>query len=234
MKLTPRLLTIAKQVKQGAKVADVGTDHGYIPIWLVENGICDRVIASDINEGPTDNARKAIAAEGYTGQIEARLGGGLMPYEMGEVDTVIIAGMGGLLIADILSERPEMTASVNTFILQPMQAQKELRKWLHEHDFYIKSEHLSREGNRIYEILVVEHGPQNVEDDLRYEIGIDMLKSGDPLSIFFLEKKIKQFKTIIQGLEYSKGDDVAVKKTALEHKLEQLEVMLTCLQTDER
>ncbi len=234
MKLTPRLRAIAELVKQDERVGDIGTDHGYIPIWLVETGRCQKVVASDINAGPTENARRAISLAGLTDQIDARLGGGLLPYTVGEIDTVIIAGMGGLLIADILMERPEMTASVKRFILQPMQAQAELRKWLHEHDYYIIEERLAREGNRIYEILVVEHDAQNIEDEISYELGVNMLKTGDDLSIFFMEKKIKQLKAIVGGLQHSKDDTADVRITALRHKLERFEEVLKCLLTGEK
>ncbi len=176
MKLTPRLKTIADLVPKGTIVGDVGSDHGYVPIYLVENNICERAIASDINEGPTENARQAVSEADLTEKIDVRHGGGLLPYEVGEIETVIIAGMGGLLIRDILLERPEMTESIKTFVLQPMVAQDELRMWLSQNGFKIVDEKLSQEAHRMYEILVVEHGQMTIEDPLSYEIGIKLLK----------------------------------------------------------
>ena len=229
MKLTPRLKTIADLVPQGTIVGDVGSDHGYVPIYLVENGICETAIASDINEGPTDNARQAVLEAGLTESIDVRHGGGLLPYKVGEVETVIIAGMGGLLIRDILLERPEMTESVKTFILQPMVAQDELRAWLADNNFRIIEEKLSQEAHRMYEIIVVEHGEMIIDDPLKYEIGVKLLKSEDPLSIVFMDKKIKQIKEIIRGLESSKKEESKLKIPELKEKLKRMEAVRECL-----
>ena len=229
MKLTPRLKTIADLVPKGSMVGDVGSDHGYVPIYLVESAICDKAIASDINEGPTDNARQAVRDAGLTESIEVRLGGGLVPYEVGEIETVIIAGMGGLLIRDILLERPEMTKSVKTFILQPMVAQDELRQWLVENGFKIVDEKLSQEAHRMYEILVVEHGQMTIEDPLQYELGVHLIKKEDPLSSVFLDKKIKKTKEIIMGLEASKKEESKVKIPELKEKLQRMEEIRACL-----
>ncbi len=229
MKLTPRLKTIADLVEKGSVIGDVGTDHGYVPIYLIENGICDKAIATDINEGPTDNARQAVQTADLSDRIEVRLGGGLTPYEPGEVDTVIIAGMGGLLIRDILMERPEMTASVKNFILQPMVAQDELRKWLAMNHFKIVDERLSQEAHRMYEILVVEHGEMQFDDPIECEIGKFLIKKDDPLSKVFLDKKIKQAGEIIRGLQASKKEDAKDKLPELEEKLKVLEARRACL-----
>ncbi len=229
MKLTPRLQTIADLVQPGSVIGDVGTDHGYVPIYLIENGICNSAIATDINAGPTENAKQAVQGAGLLEKIDVRLGGGLLPYKVGEVDTVIIAGMGGLLIRDILVERPEMTRSVKQFILQPMVAQDQLRKWLCQNHFKITNEKLSIEGQRIYEVMVVEHGEMIIEDELDYELGVFLMKKEDPLSILFLEKKVKQTKEIIAGLKSSKKASAQAKLPALEEKLKGLEARLKCL-----
>ncbi len=229
MKLTPRLKTIAELVPQGSIAGDVGSDHGYVPIYLVENEICETAIASDINEGPTDNARQAVREAGLTKSIDVRHGGGLLPYEVGEVDTVIIAGMGGLLIRDILLERPEMTDSVKTFILQPMVAQDELRAWLTDNGFKIIEEKLSQEAHRMYEIMVVEHGEMTIDDPLKYEIGVKLLKSEDPLSKVFIDRKIKQIEEIIRGLESSKKEESKLKIPELKEKLKRMEAVRECL-----
>jgi tRNA (adenine22-N1)-methyltransferase len=229
MKLTPRLQTIADLIEPGSVIGDVGTDHGYLPIYLIEKGICSSAIATDINAGPAENARQAVRGAGLLENIDIRLGGGLLPYSVGEVDTVIIAGMGGLLIRDILIERPEMTQSVKRFILQPMVAQDELRRWLCQNHFKITNEMLSVEGQRIYEVMVVEHGHMTIDNELDYELGLYLIKENDPLSVFFLEKKVKQTKEIIAGLKSSKKESAQAKVPALENKLRGLEARLKCL-----
>jgi len=229
MKLTPRLKTIADLVPKGSMVGDVGSDHGYVPIYLVESGICDKAIASDINEGPTDNARQAVKEADLTQSIDVRHGGGLLPYKVGEIETVIIAGMGGLLIRDILLERPEMTQSVTTFILQPMVAQDELREWLVSNNFKIIDEKLSQEAHRMYEILVVEHGKMIIEDPIQYDLGIHLIKKEDPLSKVFLDKKIKKAQDILKGLEASKKEESKDRIPELQKKLMRMEEMRACL-----
>ncbi len=229
MKLTPRLKTIADLVPRGSIAGDVGSDHGYVPIYLVEEGICETAIASDINEGPTDNARQAVNEAGLNDKIQVRHGGGLLPYAVGEVDTVIIAGMGGLLIRDILLEKPEMTASVKTFVLQPMVAQSELREWLSKNSFKIVDEKLALEDRRMYEIMVVEHGEMTIDDPLNYEIGLKLIDKNDPLSKVFLEKRIRKIEGIVKGLNASKNEESKARIPELNEKLKKMEAILSCL-----
>lgn len=229
MKLTSRLQTIADMVPEGGIVGDVGTDHGYVPISLIESGRCEKAVASDINEGPTENARQAVREAGLEAQIDVRLGGGLTPYAIGEVDTVIIAGMGGLLIRDILMERPDMTKSVKRFVLQPMVAQDELRAWLDENGFRIVDERLAQEAHRMYEILLVEAGEMNITDPIMYELGVKLIKKDDPLSKVFLDKKIKKIKEIITGLEASRNESAKGRLPEMREKLKKMEAMRSCL-----
>ena len=104
MELSKRLTKVASLVTEGASVADIGTDHGYIPIYLIENQIAARAIALDINKGPLERARMHIVGHGLKGQIETRLSDGLKEVKPGEVDTMIAAGMGGGLVIKILRE----------------------------------------------------------------------------------------------------------------------------------
>lgn len=231
MKLTPRLLTIANFVQKGGVVADIGTDHGYIPVYLIENQIARKVIAADINKGPLFSAKKTIKANGLEDFIETRLGNGLEPLSVGEVDTVIIAGMGGLLIRDILMNHPEVVKSVKQFILQPMVAQDELRKWLIKHNFKIVNEQLVKEEHRIYEVMVVEHGTQTVEDEIYFEIGYKLIESRDPLLREFVHKHIKKQQMILTNLLGQKSEKAKAKKKACEIKMEKLKEVLKCLRS---
>lgn len=226
MKLTPRLLMIAKFVQKGAVVADVGTDHGYIPIYLIKNKIAEKVIATDVNKGPLCSAQTAI--KGYTLEdyIETRLGNGLVPIEPYEVDTVIIAGMGGLLIRDILMGHIEVTKSVCRFILQPMVAQDELRRWLIENNFKIVDEVLVSEDHRIYEIMVVEHGRQNIDDEIYYQIGKKLIENKDPLLEAFIKKHIKKQNDIINNLLEKQTENAKKKLKECEEKVQKLEEVL--------
>ncbi|AOT68501.1 tRNA (adenine(22)-N(1))-methyltransferase [Geosporobacter ferrireducens] len=234
MKLKPRLLAIAQMVKNNSVVADIGTDHGYIPVYLINHEIARKVIAADINRGPLNSANSTIKAHGLENYIETRLGSGLEVLLPGEVDTVIIAGMGGLLIRDLLNARPDIVQTVTTFILQPMVAQDELRKWLIHNSFQIVEEKLVKEDHRIYEIMVVQKGHQEIPDDLYYDIGIKLIENKDPLLREFLLKHIQKNKVIIEGLKDQSSEEGCAKRLSCREKLEKLEEVLQWLNQEEK
>ena len=157
MKLTDRLLKIASLVTEGKRVADIGTDHGYIPVYLLNKNKVPFAILSDVNKGPLDNARKEVRHNNLLDKTDLRLGSGIEVLKKGEVDEVIIAGMGGILISELLEANKEVSHSVDKLILQPMQAQDELRKYLFSNGYEILNEALVKEDFRIYEILEVKY-----------------------------------------------------------------------------
>lgn len=234
MKLTPRLQAIAEKVNIGSTIADIGTDHGYIPVFLIEHNIAKRVIAGDINRGPLESADRTIKHHGFTNEIETRLGSGLEVLSPGEVDTVIIAGMGGILIRDILLNSPGVTKSIDRFILQPMTAQDEIRRWLIDNGFAITDEVLAVEDHRIYEIIVVEKGKQVIEDDIYYEIGPKLVENQDPLLEVLIHKHIKKYKDIIQNLTVHGSEMTKIKLAHCQKKVEKLEEVLKCLKDVEK
>ena len=153
IKLSDRMQTIADRVAAGETVADIGTDHGQIPVWLFARGISPRVILSDISEGSIQKAKETAAAYQFGEGLSFRVGNGLKVLEPGEVDTVIIAGMGGKLIRDILSHDPDHTATFRKLILQPRKGMGPLRKWLLENDYRIISEDVVWESHFLPEII---------------------------------------------------------------------------------
>ena len=153
MKLTPRLKYISELVSDGKKIADIGTDHGYIPISLLLDKKISFAILSDINRGPLNNAKKEVTKNNVQNYVDLRLGSGMETLRDGEVDQVIIAGMGGILISDIIEKRIELSKNLDKLILQPMQAPEELRRYLSKNGFKIIDEHFVREDHRIYEII---------------------------------------------------------------------------------
>lgn len=157
MELTPRLKAIADQVPQGAHLADVGTDHGYLPVWLLRNGQIRCAIASDLREGPLNRSKKTAQRFGLADRISFRLCDGLAGIHPGEVDTVAVAGMGGETIASILAAAPWTKVGVQ-LLLQPMTGFAELRRWLQGNGYQIISERIVCEGKRLYSILSVKGG----------------------------------------------------------------------------
>lgn len=157
MELTPRLRAIAELVPQGARLADVGTDHGHLPVWLLLSGQIERAIAADLREGPLDRARQTAREYGQTERISFRLCDGLSGISRNEVDTVVIAGMGGETIAAILETAP-WTREGTLLLLQPMTGAPKLREWLQGNGYAIRDEVIAREGKKLYSIWNVSGG----------------------------------------------------------------------------
>ncbi len=151
--LNPRLKKIAQLVPQNACTADIGTDHAYIPIVLVESGITPRAIASDIKKGPIQRAETNIRNHGLSDKIETRLGSGLETLSPGDAEVIIIAGMGGILIADILEASRDVVNSAKLLILQPMTAATELREYLSQSGYTVMAEYLEAEEEKLYNII---------------------------------------------------------------------------------
>lgn len=149
--LSKRLNAVASLVKSGSSVADVGTDHGYIPVYLVENKISPFVVAMDINEKPLSSCKALVKEEGFEDVIQTRLSNGLEKLDKGECDTVIIAGMGAELIVDILSN----CDFVNELhlILQPMTHPEIARKYLYDNGFEINNDFIVTDAKHSYSIF---------------------------------------------------------------------------------
>lgn len=170
MKLTKRLNEIAGMVNNNSIVADIGTDHGYIPKFLIDKEIAKMVIATDISKGSLDKTIGYIEEENLSDYINARLGDGLDPIKPFEVDTIIIAGMGGLLIAEILETNKKKLDSYIEYILQPMVGADELRKYLTNNGFRIIDDKVVREGDKFYEVIKAVREIFRVDDEIEYEI----------------------------------------------------------------
>lgn len=149
-----RLDTLAQMVDGDSRVADIGTDHAYLPIKLVEQGKVKYAVASDIRQGPLDNARRDIERAGLDGQIKIRLGAGLSPLKKQDlINTVVIAGMGGKLICHILNDGWLKKQIFATLILEANIAEAEVRSWLMIHNYQIVQEKLIEDAGHIYELI---------------------------------------------------------------------------------
>ncbi|WP_082415861.1 tRNA (adenine(22)-N(1))-methyltransferase [Numidum massiliense] len=153
-----RLMQIAEFVLRGEAVADIGTDHALLPRHLLASGYVPRAVAVEVSRGPYDVARERVAASGLSAKIELRLGDGLTALVPGEVATVVIAGMGGPLICDILQNGQAVLSRTKRLVLQPNVAVKAVRKWLLAHRWQLICEALVYENGHYYDILVAEHG----------------------------------------------------------------------------
>lgn len=219
IRLTPRLRAIADRIPPGIKPVDVGTDHAYIPAWLVAQGICPRAWATDIQKGPLENARDTLTREGLADQIELRLGPGLAPMRGESPQGIIIAGMGGILISDILEADLPLAKQADLLVLQPMSGFKELRRWLVTHGFRITEECLAQDSKRLYEIICARAGEAQEPDAFKDLVGYCLPASGDPLFPVFIKKQIRRFEKIITEARTATGTDELIEecRRTLEH-----------------
>ena len=230
MELSKRLMKIASYVNYCEAIADIGTDHGYIPIYLVKNNKCNSAIASDINKGPIEKASTNIRFEGLSEKIKCLLGGGLKPLKVGEVNGVIIAGMGGNLIRDIILEDIEKVKLYDFLILQPAQNPEVLREFLYNNNFEILNEDLILDDGKFYELFKVKYNENakkiNVKDEISYEISSILLESNNSLVNDYIKSKIKKYENIITYIK----DDTSItkkKKDILNEKINKLKEMIS-------
>lgn len=200
MELTGRLKQIALSLPTCKVLADIGTDHAYIPIHCVSHGIADRALACDVRQGPLDIARENIERYHLSDRIEARLSDGLEALSPDEADSVVIAGMGGQLIGEILARGADRISRETTLVLQPMIAVEELRQYLYESGYCISRETLAAEGNKLYHIMTAQLGECAYDET---DILIGRLQD-DPLFERYLAHKISVTEKIIAGLERSR------------------------------
>lgn len=203
MNLSFRLKTVASFVKRGNRLADVGTDHGYIPIYLVGEGIVPEAIAMDVNSGPLDRAKKNIIKARLENKIQTRLSDGLENLKEDEVDTVLIAGMGGSLIKDILARNINVAKNSKELVLSPHSDLYLVRKFLSAENFLITAETMIIDDNKFYVIIKAEYSTTNIEkyyNEVELTFGRILLENKNSVLYQYLirekEKKIKIIKTL--------------------------------------
>ena len=165
IKLTPRLSAAASLVRGGGIVADIGTDHGYLPIYLLQSGKVNGAIAADIGKMPLKNAEKSIYSYDLQNKITLRLSDGLREFSESDADEFVFAGMGGTLIAEKLAETPWIKNEKLHFIFQPQSRAEDLRKFLFENGFTINKEIATHEGRRFYIAFDADYTGEKCEFD---------------------------------------------------------------------
>ena len=209
MELSKRLYAVAGLVTEGASVADIGTDHGYVPIYLVERGIASKVIAMDVNQGPLNRARMHIVGHGLGDRIETRLSDGLARIRPGEVDTVIVSGMGGPLTIRILQEGKEVADQLNALILQPQSEICRVRRFLTENGYRIEQEDMVLEDGKYYTVMRVVHGTKEPYEEWEYLYGKRLLEARHPVLLEFLKRELHIKESILEQLAGRSGSESA-------------------------
>ena len=226
MQLSQRLSSVASMVTAGNCLADVGTDHGYVPIYLYERNVIPRAIAMDVNIGPLERATLHIAESGMKEAIETRLSDGLAALKPGEADSVVIAGMGGPLIIRILSAYPEVTDSLKELILQPQSEIPEVRRWLYEQGYEIMEEHMVFEDGKYYPMFKAVKNPLAEKlTDLEYKYGkLSVLKERSVLKAY-LVREIANKQTILDKLNEDATEKSRSRAEEIKKILAELEEM---------
>lgn len=211
--LTPRLRAVAELVPQGARLADVGTDHAYLPAALILEGKIPFAIAADLRQGPLARARATVRARGLEGKIAFRLCDGLRGIRPEEVDAVAVAGMGGETIAEILAAAPWTRERDVPLILQPMSSMPDLRAWLTGNGYRIVTEVLAQEGDALYTALSVRAGEGEELSPAELWAGKDR---PDPLRGAWLDRWLERTERALNGLAQARRADTEAKRRELE------------------
>jgi tRNA (adenine22-N1)-methyltransferase len=199
IKLDDRLAAIAGLVLPGYPAADIGTDHGYLPVYLVQNRICPLAVASDKARAPYENACQLVKALDLEPAVSVRQGEGLEVLKPGETATIIIAGIGGMLICHILDASSAIMAKTIRVVLQPQKDADQLRQWLAMHRWRIVGEAVAYENGFYYPVIAAEHGRMTLTED-EAVFGPCLLKEPSPLFLRYLEFKLAQAEALIRQL----------------------------------
>ena len=221
MELSKRLAAIGAMVAKGSRLADIGTDHGYLPIWLTERGILASAIAMDINEGPLLRAEAHVKEHGLLDKIVLRKSDGFAELLPGEADTAVIAGMGGLLTIRILEKGKIITDSLKSLILSPQSEVIEVRRYLLDHGFDICSEDMVFDEGKYYTIIKAGHasGEINPWSYIEKKYGRYLLRSGKAVVAEYLEKERNTFELILERLKEAGTEKAAERIPEVEKEL---------------
>lgn len=224
-KMSKRLLCCAALIEPDARVADIGTDHGYLPIWLVQQGIASAVFAADLREKPLEKARANAQAYGVAEQIQFRCSDGLHSFDGSEMDTVVCAGMGGDLIISILEQAPWLQNERYTLILQPQSSGQAVRQYLAAHGFSIQQETLVQEGGFLYAVMRARFGRQMVLSCGEQFLPLCLIKGGRELIPLQLARLTVSLEKTVAGICQCRTGIDQEKLTYFQTALEELKEM---------
>lgn len=231
MEISKRLKILAEQLYGAKSFIDVGTDHGYVPIYAVKNNIVEKAIASDINKGPTEKAKMNISFEGLSSKIDVRLGAGLSTIRENEVEVALMAGMGGNLIRDIILNDISKVKRFKFMVLQAPQNPEVLREFLYKGKFDILEEDVCFDEGIYYEIFKVKYNESankiNVNNKIEYEVSNILLEKRTETIENYIKYKIDKYENIL-GFIKDNSESAIKRKYELEEKINLLKEMIKC------
>ncbi|SHJ45028.1 tRNA (adenine22-N1)-methyltransferase [Hathewaya proteolytica DSM 3090] len=226
MDLSKRLSCIVSMVEPVKTIADIGTDHGYIPIHLIENSLCEFAIATDINKGPLEKAKKNIMRAQLMDKIQLRLGSGLDIIEIREVQSAVISGMGGDLTRDIILKNIDVFKNMDYIIVQPAQNVDVFRKFIYETGFHIMDEKLCFEDGKFYETIKLCYDETPVDKPtIFYEISQLLYIRKEPILKEYMEYMIEKYNRIINSFN-TNSCNVIKRRSELEQKVVEIKQLL--------
>lgn len=230
--LSRRLERIASWILPQTKVADIGGDHGWLLLFVAKKGLLGSGIIGEINKGPFENAAQRIQAYGLSQQIDVRLGDGLSVLQEDEVDQVVIAGMGGALIASILEAGKKKLGSVQRLVLQPNIGGHRVRQWLVRHGWKLIHEEIIWDAEIYYELIVAEPGIEDAYQDqpistsILEQIGPLLWRNRDPLLLAKMQEELAQKKKVWQQLTKGQSSQAIERRNELEKEIETWEQVI--------
>lgn len=201
MELSLRMKQVADMVEPCHIVADVGCDHGYVSIYLVQQGIAENAIAMDVHPGPLSRARENVVRKRLQNRIQCRLSDGLEALKDGEADTVVIAGMGGPLMTGIIERGIKRGLKIKTFVLQPQSEIPGVRRYLHSVGYELVREHMLYEDGKYYTIMKAKEQKPEVWNPVEYEYGKYLLREQSTVLYQYLRKEYQQLTDLKVKLE---------------------------------
>ncbi|NLW07732.1 MAG: SAM-dependent methyltransferase [Clostridia bacterium] len=228
--LSARLQAVADRVAAGSIVADIGTDHAYLPLYLVKSGRCPRVVAVEVAPGPYQRAVAAVRAADLADRIEVRYGDGLQALQPGEAGTVVMAGLGSLTQQAILAARPQVRQKLEYLVLQPQGKVEPLRRWLAAAGWCLVDEELVFEEGHYYFILVARQGKSPAYSDIEWQLGPLLLKHRHPLLAGYLRRKMEKLAIAIDQMASSQKAAARLQREQFITKLKEIQEVLSWLQ----
>lgn len=220
MELSKRLQAVADLVTAGLRVADVGTDHGYVPIYLVENKKSPSAIAMDINKGPLKKAEENIALHGLGDYIETRLSDGVCKLKDGEADSIIIAGMGGGLVIKIMQAAERLQDTVKEWVLQPQSELWKVRQYLAESGYRIVEEDMVLDEGKFYPMMKVKKEQPEEYNFTELCYGKLLLQKKHPVLKQFLDRELQIKEEILEKLDTVNSESGAGRKEEVKKEIE--------------